>query len=1182
MRGFFEPLRGEFWFETALEHVEKKEPFLVSGLVDGAKTHTAFSIASIQERPSVIVAPNEVNAREIYEDLAFYKGSDVTYFPAKDPLFYSVDSKGLAIEEKRLSLLRELTEKGIGKGTVVMSVEGLYDRLIPKELWQQYIIKKRIGDELPLEDLTKHLTIMGYERVTQIESPGQYAVRGGIVDIFPVTDDNAYRIELWGDEIDSIRLLDPDSQRSLSRLEYITVFPASEILVGGDRLTEGLKRIREEGNLGSKRLIKAGYPEEADRLKNMIDHFLERMERGKGRGLESFVTLFYEKTVNILDYLPKDTILFFMEPGRIKEKVRLLQDEIQNSLKDRLRKGYILASQTDMFPDFDEIEGTMADFSRVFLCSLLSSSQDAFYIRDILRVNTRSINVISGSISLLLDELKTDTKLNYRTVVLTDSTAKAERLKTMLGEDGLEAYLYENTEEMPAPGKIAVKRGALKQGFSYPDSSFSMISMGDLTEKSSSRRRKHKKIKGAQQISSFSDIKVGDYVVHENHGVGIYHGIVQMMDGGAKRDYFKIVYKDGGILYVPTTSLDMLQKYIAGEGQQPKLNNLSGADWQRTKRKVKEGVKKLAEDLTRLYAERKERPGFAFSEDSPWQKEFEDSFPYEETDDQISAIEETKKDMESPHIMDRLILGDVGFGKTEIAIRAAFKAVQDSKQVALLAPTTILAQQHYNTFTERMRDFDFVNVGLLSRFASPKQITKVLDGLKKGTVDIVIGTHRLLSADVVFKDLGLLIIDEEQRFGVAHKEKIKSIKKDVDVLTLTATPIPRTLHMSLSGMRDMSLLQDAPQDRHPVQTYVMEKDEQMIREAIYRELGRGGQVFYLHNRVNNIEDTTARIQQLVPEARVVMAHGQMNERELERIMLRFVDGDVDVLVCTTIIETGLDIPNANTLIVEDADGMGLAQLYQLRGRVGRSSRMAYAYFLYREGKVLSEVAEKRLEAIGELTEFGSGYKLALRDLEIRGAGNVLGPEQHGHMGAVGYDLYTKLLKEAMDQLHGEEVQESFETTVHLKVDAFLPPTYIVSEQQKLETYKRIASIRSQDDADDMIDEMIDRYGEMPRSAENLVKVSLIKALLNSMGCDLIEYEQGILMVQLRSDAPIDVLKLPEFMKQHEGNIRLQARGDHQRLLIRIEHSPKDHVLLDHILAAARELTVLKEEREEGA
>ena len=1180
MQGLWNPIRKEEWAQTALEHIEKREPFLISGTGDSVQNHLIAAFSGFTDRPAVVITANEMKAKEVYGELKFYFPKACWYFPAKDPLFYSADVRGLAIEEDRMKVFQALRQKQAK--VVVLSVEALYDRLIPKEIWESFILRKRIGDELPLDTLIPRLAQMGYERSEQVDSPGQFSVRGGIIDIYPITEDTAYRLEMWGDEIDSIRVLDTETQRSAHRLEYITVFPVSEIIVGDEQIEAGIRKITEEMKQGVAALRAQELNEEAQRLEGITKNFLERLGQQRLRGLESYTPLFYEHTVSILDYVDPESVVYLQDPARVVEKVRVLQDELSNSLEGRLKKGYLLPGQGNMFPQFGEIEAQWERFSRVYMCSLLGSNQNVFYIKDILRVNSRSINVIQGDEKMLLDELRTNLKLNYKTVVLTDSLLRVQRMVGRLLEEGMSAYAYEKLEEEPRSGSIAVAKGALGKGFSYPEAGFVVISMKELAE--SSRRRstkKRKKFKDGQKINSFGELTVGDYVVHENHGVGIYHGIVQMDDGDSKRDYFKIVYKDGGTLYVPTTSLDMLQRYVAGEDAKPKLNKLAGNDWQRTKTKVKEGVAKLAEDLVALYAERENKKGYQYSADTVWQKEFEESFPFEETDDQLTAIEDTKRDMESSKIMDRLICGDVGYGKTEVAIRAAFKAVQEGKQVAFLAPTTILAQQHYKTFVSRMRDYP-VNIELLSRFRTPKQTKVALEGTRIGTVDILIGTHRLLSQDVKFKDLGLLVIDEEQRFGVGHKEKIKAIKKDVDVLTLSATPIPRTLHMSINGMRDMSLLEEAPQHRQPIQTYVMEEDTQMIREAIYRELGRGGQVFYLHNRVGSIDEAAGRVQAMVPEARVAFAHGQMSERELEKVMFRFIEGEVDVLVCTTIIETGLDISNANTIIIENADAMGLAQLYQLRGRVGRSTRMAYAYFLYRPGKVLQEVAQKRLEAIGEFTEFGSGFKIAMRDLEIRGAGNILGPEQHGHMGAVGYDLYCKLLQEAMRRVMNQNVAENFETTVYIKVNAYLPSTYIANESQKLEIYKKIAAIQNEEDFYDMQDELTDRYSDMPQCVSNLLDISYIKAMANHVGCDLLEYKKNSLILQLRPDAPIDPMKLTAFMNEHKGDAHFVSDAKKAKLTLRVEDAPKDQLLLARIKEALKEIEGLRREAEESA
>ena len=1063
----------------------------------------------------------------------------------------------------------------------------LFERLAPGKVWQQSVLTISQDTELDEDDLFQRLADMGYERVEQVESPGQAAIRGGIVDIYPIGDDTAVRIELWGDEIDHMSRMDPDTQRSIGdAVDKVMIYPVTEIPIKEDVRRTGIDRIRKGLEEGLKKLQKEGMTEEADHLRQMTERTIEKLETNRPVDLDNYVTLFYPDSGTILDYIDPDSIVVLTEPVRIKERMESLTDQLSLSVAERLKKGYLFAEQQDMFPTKAEIQKGLTSFARASLCGILGSGDDYFPVQDIIAIQSQSINVLDGSGSALLDELKGNRRANMRTVILMDSTTKAQRLSEMLKEDGLDASFRGSLDEEIRPGQIVTARGALLHGFSYPDAGLAVLSMDELTEKGRRVSKRRKKFTGGQVLKSYDDIKVGDYVVHENHGVGIYNGIVQMSDGDTKRDYFKITYKDNGILYVPTTSLDMLQKYVAGEGASPKLNDLNGKDWERTKAKVRAGVAKLAEDLVKLYAERQSRPGYAFSKDTVFQREFEESFPYEETEDQLKAIEETKRDMESPHIMDRLICGDVGYGKTEVALRAAFKAVQDSKQVALMAPTTILAQQHYNTFTRRMKDMP-VNIGILSRFNTPKQTKDVLTRLSSGELDIVIGTHSLLGKNVRFKDLGLLIIDEEQRFGVGHKEKIKALKKDVDVLTLTATPIPRTLHMSLTGMRDMSLLNEAPMDRHPVQTYVMEQDDQMIREAIYRELARSGQVFYLHNRVNSIAACAARIQQLVPEARVVMAHGQMPERELENIMMQFVEGNADVLVCTTIIETGLDIPNANTIIVENADTMGLAQLYQLRGRVGRSTRMAYAYFLYQQGKVLTEDAQNRLEALGELTGFGSGYKIALQDLKIRGAGNVLGPEQHGHMGAVGYEMYTKMLQEAISKAGGAspssasapDAMPEFETTIHIAADAYLPSSYIPSEKQKMETYKKIADIKNEEQYSDMLDEMVDRFGDPPRQVTNLLTISLIKAIVQSFGTDQLDYyhdqNTAYLSLRLRDDAPIDLEKLRIFLGQKKGAAHLKTDKGHQTLVVRLEKSSKERIMLQHILDAVKEIAKLK-------
>lgn len=1173
MRGIFLPAADFPGYAALKARVLAKEPVLVSGVGDAVQDYLASALAADLNRPAVIVTANEVSAREVIENMGFYDPAGVCFFPAKDPLFYSADVRGGAIEEQRMNTIRAIRE-GRAK-TLVVSVEALYDRLVPHEQFASFVLHKKVGQELPPDQLAGYLVRLGYVRRDQVEHPGQFSIRGGIVDLFPVTGETAYRIELWGDEIDSIRVLDTQTQRSAHRLTEIIVDPAREIVAGEAEEKAGIDSIRQETEETASRLSKQGRIEEAARIREMTESFLYRLDGGRTRTLDAYINYFYQKTECILDYMPQNTLLIVKEPARIREKVRVFEEEIASSLKGRLEKGYLLPGQCALFEDFSSVTKSMQKLASVYMCGLLAANQQMFPVKEIFQIQSRSVNVLMSEQQEFIRDLWDYTKKGYRIVILTESSLRIPRIVSYLQEEELPAKGSERPEEIPAPGIVTVMKGSLKHGFVCPQAKFLLASQQEASSQQK-RKKRRRKFKEGQKIGNFSELSVGDYVVHETHGVGIYQGIVQLDNDDACRDYFKILYKDGGVLYVPTTSLELLQKYVGGEDARPKINKLGGQEWQRTKNKVKESVAKLAEDLIELYASREAKQGFAFSSDTVWQKEFEEMFPYEETEDQLSAIEDTKKDMESHKIMDRLICGDVGYGKTEVAIRAAFKAVQDGKQVALLAPTTILVQQHYNTFVSRMREYP-VKVDLLSRFRSKKEISEALRGTAAGTVDILIGTHRLLSKDVKFKDLGLLVVDEEQRFGVSHKEKIKALQRDVDVLTLTATPIPRTLHMSLSGIRDMSVLEEPPQERHPIQTFVMEEDDELIREAIYRELGRGGQVFFLSNRVNNIDQQTLRIQNMVPEARVAFAHGQMSERELENVMMEFVEGEIDVLVCTTIIETGLDIPNVNTILIADADTMGLAQLYQLRGRVGRSDRLAFAYFMYRKGKVLQEVAQKRLEAIGEFTEFGSGFRIAMRDLEIRGAGNILGPEQHGHMGAVGYDLYCKLLEEAMNRLKHTPVRPTFETVVRIGVDAYIPSEYIANEAQKLEVYKKIAAISTEEEYLEMQEELLDRYSDMPQCVGNLVDISYLKTLASGLGADSLEEDGKELRLHFRPDAPVDPGILLKLVLEMGKGARLIPKEDTLRLVIPfpVEKKEKDSVRLVRIRKVLMKLSEAK-------
>ncbi|MDR2903992.1 MAG: transcription-repair coupling factor, partial [Clostridiales bacterium] len=840
------------------------------------------------------------------------------------------------------------------------------------------------------------LVLMGYERRDLVEAAGQFAVRGGILDLFTPIYDNALRIEFWDDEIDSIRLLDASSQRSIEKTDKICIFPMRELVYEEDDIEAAVAGIQKEFARVQKDYEKKGLTEELETLTETVGAIVEKFNAQKNfSGADKYIQYFYQDGAGVTDYLSPDTLIYFDEPARIAAHAENVLAEFYDSIKNRIEKGALLPSQAGLVFSYADILHKTKNHQQILLAMLTYNVRD-FVLGGTYSFEVKSSGVIKQRIDMLEEDLRYFRDQNYRVILLAGAKTRAERLSAELREQGFLTVYHDTFDNVSlAPGVVALSKGSLLKGFEYPLIRLVIISDKDLFGAEKEKKRARKKKKGAK-IDSFTDLKIGDFVVHDNHGVGIYRGIEKIVVDGISKDYLKIGYSDAGNLYVHTSQMDMLQKYIGGDDAKPKLNKLGGSDWAKAKARVRSSVQILAQDLIALYAKRQAATGFIYSEDTVWQKEFEELFPYDETDDQLAAIEDVKHDMESNRVMDRLICGDVGYGKTEIAIRAAFKAVQDNKQVAYLVPTTILAQQHFNTFMQRMKDFP-IAVDMMSRFRTPKQQKLTIEGLASGQVDIVIGTHRILSKDLKFKNLGLIIVDEEQRFGVGHKEKLKQMKENVDVMTLTATPIPRTLHMSLTGIRDMSVLEEPPQERQPIQTYVMEYNPESVRDAINRELSRDGQVYFLHNRVRNISEIAAKVQALVPNAAVAYAHGQMSEHELENIMLDFIEGEIDVLVCTTIIETGLDIPNVNTIIIQDADRMGLSQLYQLRGRVGRSNRLSYAYLMYKRDKVLTETSEKRLQTIREFTEFGSGFKIAMRDLEIRGAGSLLGGEQHGHM-----------------------------------------------------------------------------------------------------------------------------------------------------------------------------------------
>ncbi len=1127
----FDKMREYILGKTAGSTSDKRDGVLaLSGCVDSQKLHMIYGLSD-GLKYKVIITYNDIRAREILQEYKFYDRNVVLY-PAKDLIFFQADIHGNQLTRERICMMRRLME---GKPTTIVTTYAAL--MTPQTLWNKDtdVIAIQRGEQLNIAALSSRLVSMGYEKTYQVEGPGQFSVRGGIVDIFDITEENPFRIELWGEETDSIRSFDILSQRSIEKLESVEIYPASEFVLTRERIDSGIRKIEQEAKKQERLFRDAHRPEEAHRISTQVDELKEKLlELQSMVNLESYVKYFYDNPGNLIDFILRlsDRSAFFIdEPLRVKEQSDAVELEFCESMKQRVEKGYILPGQMDILYSGEAVAAGLLK-GRTVTVSTMESRTGFFRAAYKYDINARNVASYNNSFESLVRDLKQYKKNGYRVLLLSGSRTRAKRIAEELRDEDISAVFTDDPMREVIPGEVLTYYGHVNKGFEYPLLKFVVLAESDIFGAEKKKKRKKKLYQG-QKINDFNELKVGDYVVHETHGLGIYRGIEKVEAEHVVKDYIKLEYRDGGILYVLATGLDVLQKYASGNAdKKPRLNKLGTKEWEKTKTKVRGAVDEVAKELVELYAVRQNSKGYQFGKDTVWQREFEEMFPFEETDDQLSAIADTKADMESDRIMDRLICGDVGYGKTEIAIRAAFKAVQEGKQVVYLVPTTILAQQHYATFIQRMKDFP-VRVDLLSRFRTSAEIKKTVTDLQKGLVDIVIGTHRVLSKDVKFKDLGLLIIDEEQRFGVSHKEKIKKLKENVDVLTLTATPIPRTLHMSLVGIRDMSVLEEAPNDRLPIQTFVCEYNEELVREAIVRELARNGQVYYVYNRVNNIADVASQLAGLVPEANVAFAHGQMNERELERIMYDFINGDIDVLVSTTIIETGMDIPNVNTMIINDSDNMGLSQLYQLRGRVGRSNRNAYAFLMYKRDKMLKEVAEKRLEAIREFTELGSGFKISMRDLEIRGAGNLLGMKQHGHMEAVGYDMYCKMLNEAVRGLKGITAEADFATVIDLEVDAFIPPEYIVNEVQKLDIYKRIAGIESTKERDDMKDELMDRFGEIPRSVDNLLRIALIRMTAHSLDMTEIKGKNERIIFTFRADARVNPNCIPRLLHKYE-------------------------------------------------
>lgn len=1162
MDGFVKILENLADFEEICGGLAKgQSPISVMGVGDSVRAHIAFSLCKKCNKVPIFVTSTETQAKILAEDLKFFYGSNVLYFPSRDLLFYDIEAAANDIKKKRLDTLDKLI-KSPGEYPIVTTVSSLLSATLPKSVYEERVIELKIDDEIEMDALCNLMTDFGYRREELVEGQGQFSIRGGIFDFFPFWSDMPFRIEFFDCIVDSIRQFYPETQRTVADIgEDIVarITPADEIVTDCEMSEKTLKLLNKKLKTA---LSKETADESNQKLIQVLKRDIERLEQGIAfPSRDKYIPEFYpEKIPTILEYLTDNYIAFIDDPSRVAETVKGEASQLGETITDLMERGILSGGKKRYSLDYSEGAKELAELGAVNLCPLSHSNSEP-KPKKLVSFTSKSINNYGGKMEFFYDALKFYRKNKYRIVILAGSQHRCDNLARQLEDEGFVNQMAASLDEFPKEGTITIIPGGLARGFEYPLIRTVVISDKEIfgTQR---RKRKRFKVDKKDKISNFTDISVGDYVVHQNYGIGQYVGIERLTVEGAQKDYLKLLYKGGDYLYVPTDQLSYIYKHTSSDIGRVKLNNLGGQDWNRAKQKVKSSCVDMAKELTELYAQRAAIRGIEFSKDTEWQKDFETAFPYDETDDQLRCISEVKEDMEKPHPMERLLCGDVGYGKTEVAMRAAFKAVMDGYQVAYLVPTTILANQHFNNFRQRMKDYP-VNIACLSRFSTPTQQKNVVKQLKSGECDIVIGTHKILQKNIEFKKLGLLVIDEEQRFGVGHKERIKEMKKEIDVLTLSATPIPRTLHMSMTGIRDMSVIAEPPEDRYPVATYVLEYDSDIVREAINREMARGGQVYYLHNRVQGIEKIASEIQKMVPEARVATAHGKMSERELENIMMDVSEGEIDVLVCTTIIETGLDIPNVNTIIIEDADRLGLAQLYQLRGRVGRSNRLAYAYLTYRRDKVLNEDAQKRLRAIREFTEFGSGFKVAMRDMEIRGAGNVMGAQQSGHMESVGYEMYCKLLAETVSELQGNVVEEEIETTIDLPVNAFIPEKYITAHAQRIGAYKNIAAIETEEDLGDVYDELTDRYGDVPASVNNLMELSLIRKMASSRKFTDVKGDKTYLTLIFDPQNAPDLSVLvtgDDFMK---GKVQLK-NGSKPKIIYKIPQNKSDTDYLKNI------------------
>jgi len=1147
MRGLNEFLQSQEDIQSIINGISGgMREQLVAGISGSARGMLVSAVNEAMHKPILLVTHQLGQAQQLYEDLLeLTDEANVHLYPVNELISSEIAVASPELRSQRIDALSKWSKQK--SGILITPVAALKRIMPPTHYWEQYQLRFKTGEEIDVKNYLESLVDMGYERVSMVNTPGEFSLRGGIIDIYPITEENPVRIELFDEEIDSIRSFDAGSQRSLNKREEVIIGPASELLLTASDFLTAAERLEADYAVTLK---DTQDPKAKEELAEVMDSDIERLKnKERFQEMYKYIGYFYKEPASLLDYLSSDGLLIIDEMSRINETASYLDMEEAEWYSSLLEGNRVVKGSKFSF-DWQEVWGNMNQqklYFSVFLRHIPDTNPE-----NLVNLSTRTMQEFHGQMNLLTNELARWKKGDYSVVIMAPNKQRADKIHSIFMDYDITANLTEELE-LPAGKQPVITVGNINSGVEFPMHKLAIITDSELFQtKQPKRKRKQKKISNAERIKSYQELKAGDYVVHANHGVGKYLGIETLEVGGLNKDYMLIKYSGDDKLFVPIDQIDLVQKYVASEGKEPKLYKLGGSEWKKVKRKVQNSVEDIAEGLIQLYAEREERKGYAFGEDTEMQREFEASFPYQETEDQLKCIEEIKQDMERERPMDRLLCGDVGYGKTEVAIRGAFKAIADGKQVAFLVPTTILAQQHFETIRERFQDYP-INIGLLSRFRTKKQQTDTMKGLRKGTIDIVVGTHRLLSKDVEFRDLGLLIVDEEQRFGVKHKEKIKQMRTNVDVLTLTATPIPRTLHMSMIGVRDLSVIETPPENRFPIQTYVAESNPILVREAIEREMARGGQVFYLHNRVENIEKVASDLGMLVDDARIAVAHGKMNERELENIIFSFLEGEYDILVSTTIIETGVDIPNVNTLIVNNADRMGLSQLYQLRGRVGRSNRIAYAYFTYQKDKVLTEVAEKRLEAIKQFTELGSGFKIAMRDLSIRGSGNILGSEQHGFIDSVGFDMYSEMLKNAVaKQKSGEQVEDivPFEPELVLKMEAYIPGAYIDDEKQKINVYKQFQTFESEEDITDLKDELMDRFGDYPQPVDNLFTVSTLKMYAKRERIESVTEKNNriVLLMDENRSQQVDGSKLFELATAFGRGFQLATEGNKLKVI----------------------------------